>query len=516
MQIKRFFLNSYAKPNLSFQIFQLNVISHTAASRKSSLSPTSPTIKTPHSALHTGESGIARSHLRVSFRDKIKSLKQDNKDEKFSSTESTDLKQQLIPSTSSSSKPKKPSTTQSLKDKIKTFGSTPKEEPLKPWSKLKLATVVSGLSGSYSSLNNAVNDESPTLTKSFRKTSTPDNLNMVSTRISPIREIPFRTEKQATSVSDSELKSEKSTTSTSHSNKVKKKPKPFKIIREPKNYRSVDDLSPEYSGLPFVKKLKILNERQKLAELESVIQTRSFSLDCTDSSNSNEMVELMTRSQSEASCVVSKSKISASLVSPVVPVAPLNFTQQPLRSPVSPESNETLERKNLKSILKKLSEDRLAQQGLSSNLENQQDFKRLLRAQTLEGYVARHSKFLKSVTFNNTISSPPNSTTLFDETDTMDHTQPLYPVSSAQSSDVSLSQTNISTNELDKSTNRFKYPDTVNNITVSTTETESKSISTSTIRSIEDSSRLSVISEECSQKSIIKGIYQFLRLISIL
>lgn len=419
------------------------------------------------------------------------------------SSDASEMKQHLIPS-ASTSKPKKPSTTQALKDKIKTFGGMPKEEPMKPWSKLKLATVVS-LGGSYTSLNNATNDESPQLSKSYRKSSTPDNLNIItSSKISPIKEMPLKVDEK-TSVSDSELKSEKTTiVEFSTTSKVKKKPKPFKILREPKNYRSVDDLSPEYSGLPFVKKLKILNERQKLAELESVIQTRSFSLDCTDSSNSNEMIELMTRSQSEASCVVSKPRISASLMSPVVPVAPLNFS---VKSPVSPESNETFERKQLKSILKKLSEDRLAQKGASMDPENP-EFKRLIRAQTLEGYVARHSKFLKSVTFNNTISSPPNSTTLIveDNEQASDHTLPLYPISNAQSNDYSLSHS-ISTSDLEKSTNRFKYPDAVSNLTVSTTETETKtsSITTSTIKGLEDATRLSVITEEYNQRKIVKG-----------
>lgn len=58
-----------------------------------------------------------------------------------------------------------------------------------------------------------------------------------------------------------------------------KKPSQLMLSRETKQYRSVDDLSPEYGGLPFVKKLKILNERQKLEELESEMKKRSFSLD---------------------------------------------------------------------------------------------------------------------------------------------------------------------------------------------------------------------------------------------
>lgn len=52
------------------------------------------------------------------------------------------------------------------------------------------------------------------------------------------------------------------------------------LRQQTKMYASVDDLSPEYCGLPFVKKLKILNERQKLAELEKAV--RSSSLDCGD------------------------------------------------------------------------------------------------------------------------------------------------------------------------------------------------------------------------------------------
>lgn len=34
------------------------------------------------------------------------------------------------------------------------------EQPLKPWSKLKMATVVN-TGGSYTSLNNSINEESP-------------------------------------------------------------------------------------------------------------------------------------------------------------------------------------------------------------------------------------------------------------------------------------------------------------------------------------------------------------------
>jgi hypothetical protein len=353
----------------------------------------------------------------VSFKDRIRNLqKESTKEEMPGSTESLEAKQHLLPSTSSSlsstmttSKPKKPSTTKQLREKIRAFGQIPKDE-LTPWSKLKLATVVS-LGGSYTSLSNNIAEDSPKLSKTSIKSSMPVNLNSITNKldepsIPSYKELKLKAE-QKTSVSDSELKSD--TTDV-----IKRKPKPFKLS-EPKNYRSVDDLSPEYSGLPFVKKLKILNERQKLAELESVIQTtRSMSLDCTDSSNSSEMVEILTRSHSEASCMT-RPKLNASLSSPIASVAPLpNALHPTTKSPLSPESNETLERKQLKSILKKLSEDRLSQNVSTLKCGDRQDMKKLMRAQTLEGYVARRTKFTKSVTFNHTLSSPP-STTLTEE-----------------------------------------------------------------------------------------------------
>lgn len=347
--------------------------------------------------------------------------------------------------------------------------------------------------------------------------------------------------KHKTSVSDSELKSESAEVAV----KVKRKPRPFKLINEPKDYQSVDDLSPEYSGLPFVKKLKILNERIKLAELESVIQTRSFSLDCTDSSNSNEMVEVLTRSHSEASCMVTRPKsitCGVSLSSPIVPVAPLNFTTQvPIKSPLSPESNETLERKQLKSILKRLSEDRLAQ---NVNVKGERkDMKRLMRAQTVEGYVARRTKFTKSVTFNNTLSSPPNSSTLPEESEESAKnspsphpvipvltspcpTQALYPISNAQEMSTTLenSQTSLTnrtmktTETTDQSTNRFNFASDY--VAISTHETMIQTTTAPTIQNpiapniVDDPSRsLSFVSDDCGQRKIVKGI-QFVFIVS--
>lgn len=112
---------------------------------------------------------------------------------------------------------------------------------------------------------------------------------------------------------------------------LKKFPKPSllhlheKSSSRTKTYQSVDDLSPEYSGLPFVKKLKILNERQKLAELEHVMKARSVSLDLPSESEQN--VDTITRSRSEASSMHSCN---------ILDIAPNEIP------PTSPESNETL------------------------------------------------------------------------------------------------------------------------------------------------------------------------------
>lgn len=155
-----------------------------------------------------------------------------------------------------------------------------------------------------------------------------------------------------------------------------------------KKYRSIDDLSPEYGGLPFVKKLKILNERQKLAELEQVVKFRSSSLDYTSSSE-DLLCDTLTRSHSEGSTMDKR-----------------KFKRKSTDSTGSHESNETLERRTLKSILKKLSEDTTPVE----SPERSSELRKLIRAPTLEGYAARHSKFAKSVTFHrHTLPSPPGS-----------------------------------------------------------------------------------------------------------
>lgn len=526
---------------------QLSVSSQGSFSRKASLSPTSPK---PNTTPPPMEPGFSRTNLKVSFKERLKNLQKDSarQDDKAGSSEATEAKQHLIPSTSTSStKPKKPSTTQQLKNRIKSFSQIPKDE-LTPWSKLKLATVVS-LGGSYSSLNNSITGDSPKLSKTTIKTSMPVDLNAVANLDDPLMLSPLdlKAKDNKTSVSDSELKSETEV----NASKIKRKPRPFKLTCEPKDYRSVDDLSPEYSGLPFVKKLKILNERQKLAELESVIQTRSFSLDCTDSSTSNEIVEVLTRSQSE--CMVSKPKVNNTSLMSTPLVAPLNLTAisttaitqhtSSLKSPLSPESNETLERKQLKSILKKLSEDRLAQNVNVVKPERLPDIKRLMRAQTVEGYVARRTKFTKSVTFNNTLSSPPNSSTLTEEPEETAKTpspisphpcpalptiqarptttQALYPIPNAQESSLAFDKTPIllsnrivkTTESTDQSTNRFNFSGDFEALTASSQETIIHKTTHETIAltpkpSIhDDPSRSLFVSDDFGHRKIVKGIF---------
>ncbi|XP_024939902.1 uncharacterized protein LOC107266738 isoform X2 [Cephus cinctus] len=175
------------------------------------------------------------------------------------------------------------------------------------------------------------------------------------------------------------------------------------LRQQTKMYASVDDLSPEYCGLPFVKKLKILNERQKLAELEMAV--RSSSLDCGDNAEA-EFDGNLTRSHSEACAIEYARKL-----------AKLNKDRKPPTSPqnqLSPE-NETLERRNLKSILKKLSAGSRTGSSETSTTSTPDreaataELRKLMRAPTIEGYAARHSKLSKSVTFNKyTLQSPPS------------------------------------------------------------------------------------------------------------
>lgn len=324
---------------------------------------------------------------------------------------------------------------------------------LKPWSKLKLATVLSGGS-SYASLNNSFAESSPIhihqntqhvqqqqgkqqlfpqqqqpiKVAKIKPTTSSRGMSSSATSVAAVpkkydKTISSSAPKLKTAQTSNRLKvkySERICTSDSEirqtewqlNGKPRFKSRTLKSQGEPKIYRSVDDLSPEYGGLPFVKKLKILNERQKLAELESAMKTRSFSLDCPEWSDGNEPEPLI-RSSSEGSGMTRSKIATISMVAPtsylntsnqIVPIAPLNVP----RTPVSPEANETQERRELKSILKKLSEEK-EQLSKPQAAPEPEELKGLLSAPTVEGYVARHSKFMKSVTFYSTLSSPPTS-----------------------------------------------------------------------------------------------------------
>ncbi|XP_033217972.1 uncharacterized protein LOC117173478 [Belonocnema kinseyi] len=201
---------------------------------------------------------------------------------------------------------------------------------------------------------------------------------------------------------DASLKKDASPQSSPPTKRMQLKQSLIHIRQQEKMYASVDDLSPEYCGLPFVKKLKILNERQKLAELEKAV--RSSSLDCGENAEA-EFDGNLTRSHSEA-CAIEYARR----------LAKLNKARRTLSSSdqLSPE-NETLERRNLKSILKKLSAGSRTESSETSATSTPDrekataEFRKLMRAPTIEGYAARHSKLSKSVTFNKyTMQSPPN------------------------------------------------------------------------------------------------------------
>lgn len=412
---------------------QPTTITITETTPTTSSPPAAPTSSAKSTTLSIAAK--AAGGLKVSFRDRIKALQHDSSPptttpvttasitSKDTSTatltnatsDKHDLREKLIsPLMGGKSSSKPPSTTLSIKEKLRQFShghlhgqglSTLKysEDALKPWSKLKMATVVS-TGGSYSSLSSSQNEESPTDTK-MTHTKPDDTLN---TELVPSNDAHSTVQVPSASESD-----------TGRPPKLKtNKVRPINLQRsEPKKYKSVDDLSPEYSGLPFVKKLKILNERQKLAALESVIQTRSFSLDCADSETAEaDLSDSLIRSYSEASGMARTKKHSISTTTHhVVAIDPgptttlrthhdpqcLRLRHSPL---MSPESDETIERRQLKSILKRLSDEKSQDGSVDHNGQLQ-----LLQAQTIEGYVARHSKFVKSVTFNSTLSSPPHS-----------------------------------------------------------------------------------------------------------
>ncbi|XP_037915393.1 uncharacterized protein LOC119654235 isoform X4 [Hermetia illucens] len=335
-----------------------------AASAQHKQQPAQQHTKDTHSSVTTTKSAIKESAtslnpstnlLKVSFNDKTKDNDSQKQSVENGSKEQSDerIGGHKIASALTNILNKPPNNV-----KLKNQPERQSSESLKPWSKLKLATIVS--SNSCLSRSN-----------------------------SEIR----RSGSQQVDVSEKPTSSHTSTVTTPN--------EPINSNMQPisKYYDSINDLSPEYGGLPFVKKLKILNERQKLAALESVIQTRSLSLDYANTNKLMEFGEPLFRCHSDASGISSE-KVIGKFESAVAAVPNLKSP----KSPLSPEANETVERRQLKSILKKLTKDKT---NAADNGENPQKNDGILTAPTIEGYVARHSKLMKSVTFNSTLSSPP-------------------------------------------------------------------------------------------------------------
>ena len=142
-----------------------------------------------------------------------------------------------------------------------------------------------------------------------------------------------------------------------------------------RDYNSIDDLSPEYTVLPFVKRLKILNERQKIAELQ-----RALTVVGGGGGSQNSV------SGETAACanMVNMAKKGAKAAGGKETDAAVEAIQQ------QPEnSNETPERVTLKKMLKSASRKELLEP------QDQSHLKKLLRSQTVEGYAVRHANFTK-------------------------------------------------------------------------------------------------------------------------
>lgn len=140
--------------------------------------------------------------------------------------------------------------------------------------------------------------------------------------------------------------------------------------RSSRDYNSIDDLSPEYTVLPFVKRLKILNERQKIVELQKALTTTATSMASGTSGDRGSTTIAPTQNSSASS-----SQIPA--------------TEGDKAALVAAECNETPERVCLKKMLKSASrKEMLLPQDKSHRMK-------LLRSQTVEGYAIRHSNFTK-------------------------------------------------------------------------------------------------------------------------
>ncbi|XP_046446114.1 uncharacterized protein LOC124195647 isoform X6 [Daphnia pulex] len=145
--------------------------------------------------------------------------------------------------------------------------------------------------------------------------------------------------------------------------------------RSSRDYNSIDDLSPEYTVLPFVKRLKILNERQKIVELQKALTTTATT-----------SVSIVSESSGERTTTVSTTKNSSA--GGQIPAVE-SLVKGVGTSVAAAESNETPERVCLKKMLKSASRKEMLLP------QDQNHRMKLLRSQTVEGYAVRHSNFTK-------------------------------------------------------------------------------------------------------------------------
>lgn len=235
------------------------------------------------------------------------------------------------------------------------FIASDTDTPIKPWSKLKLATLISS---SYTSLATS-NTSSDDFTSPMQIVS----VGNISQKInSDEKKFHMKLHGISTKESNSE-KSVEVKRSMKNQGEVKSIGK-----NHIKYYQSVFDLSPEYSGLPFVKRLKILNERQKLAELEEVLQKRSFSLD-SSKSNTTQISEALYRCHSDMTGINSQflrayDSSSTTSTNTSTSAKSKNMHHNRLSTvyhgyvPLSPVPHEIFRRRKLKSVLKKCSYER--------------------------------------------------------------------------------------------------------------------------------------------------------------
>uniref|UniRef100_A0A1A9VP54 Uncharacterized protein n=1 Tax=Glossina austeni TaxID=7395 RepID=A0A1A9VP54_GLOAU len=264
------------------------------------------------------------------------------------------------------------------------------DTPTKPWSKLKIATLSSSYTSLATSCTSSEDVHSPVRNRSLENIK---NDILKQNKLKCCEPLTYSTRRKLMN----------NTSKMEHRLKVQS-------LNRAKFYQSVFDLSPEYKRLPFAKRLKILNERQKIAELEKDLQVRSFSLDdpklisclpttgkiyrCqSDMSGINTQTLLEYDSSSTTSTNTSTSE-NSKRISYRIGRNRFNILEQNYL-PLSPDNNEP-ERRHLKSILMKFNKTTDRQKQLEINeepyeitYESLQPSGVYSREPTLEGYVLK-------------------------------------------------------------------------------------------------------------------------------